>query len=145
MERKIKFICKAVKWFDKVNGNTYHSVKVTRVKDNAVIVDIFQYGYGSHYQQTALVAMYQAGWLPKKYNKDNVYGNYERENNYPIYWDCVQGTDKRQTERVESMNKLFKALRHKKAQVKMLDKTYEQYKQELINIQTSYIKMNKLI
>jgi len=79
-----------VKWFDKVNGNTYHSVRITRIKDNAVVVGAFQYGYGDQYQYTAFEAMFKAGWIPKRYNKDNVY-LYERENNYPIYWDCREG------------------------------------------------------
>ena len=52
--RQIKFTCIAKKWFDKVNGNTYHSVRVTRHKDGAVVVGQFQYGYGEHYKQTAL-------------------------------------------------------------------------------------------
>jgi len=87
MQRTIKFICIAIKWFDKVNGNTYHSVRITRCKDNKVIVGQIQYGYGSQYQQTSLEIMLKNGWLPKKYNRENLY-LYERENNYPIFWDC---------------------------------------------------------
>lgn len=45
--RKIKFVCNAVRWFDKINGNTYHSVRITRIKDGKVIADQFQYGYGN--------------------------------------------------------------------------------------------------
>lgn len=94
--RKILFVCNAVKWFDKVNGNTYHSVKVTRYKDGAVIVHAFTYGYGEHYKQTALEIMGKAGWLPKKYLEPCKHGGdhsylYERENNYPILWNVSDG------------------------------------------------------
>jgi hypothetical protein len=54
---RIKFNCDAVKWFDKVNGNTYHSVSITRNEDGAVIKGQFQYGYGDHYRQTAIEEM----------------------------------------------------------------------------------------
>jgi len=60
-----KFTCNAIKWFDKVNGNTYHSVRVIRHKDNKIVTGQFQYGYGEQYQQTALEEMIRAGWLPK--------------------------------------------------------------------------------
>jgi hypothetical protein len=90
MEPKIKFLAVAVKWFDKVNGNTYHSVKVTRTRDGAVLACPYSYGYGDQYRQTALDAMFQAGWLPKKYNKDTIY-LYERENNYPVSWEVHHG------------------------------------------------------
>ncbi len=41
------------RWFERVNGNTYHSVKV--YKDGQLIGYVpFTYGYGSQYEQTAL-------------------------------------------------------------------------------------------
>ena len=54
---KIKYIVNAVKWWDKVNGNTYHSVRVTRCEDGKQLVGPMQYGYGDHYRQTALEIM----------------------------------------------------------------------------------------
>ena len=90
MESKIKYNCNAVKWFEKVNGNTYHSVRVTRCKDGKVIVGEYQYGYGEHYRQTALEVMTTEKWLPKKYRNGNAY-LYERENNYPIIWNVSEG------------------------------------------------------
>lgn len=90
---KIKFICHAIKWFDKVNGNTYHSVRITRTSDGKTIVGQFQYGYGDHYRQTALEEMDKAKWLPKKYRGDNRW-LFERENNYPIYWSVTHSTKK---------------------------------------------------
>ena len=94
--RQIKFTVIAKKWFDKVNGNTYHSVRCIRHKDNAVVVGQFQYGYGEHYKQTALSAMLSAEWLPHEYAKKSVGGGdcsylYERENNYPILWTVSEG------------------------------------------------------
>lgn len=65
----IKFVCNAVLWFDKINGNTYHSVRITRIKDNKIICGKFTYGYSESYKQTALLTMIENKWLPKKYNK----------------------------------------------------------------------------
>jgi hypothetical protein len=94
MENKIKFIANAVRWFDRVNGNTYHSVNITRVKDGKTIYCPLQYGYGEHYRQTALEAMSKNNWLPEQYKTGsgdyNTY-RYERENNYPIYWNVTDG------------------------------------------------------
>lgn len=97
---KYKYTCNAVKWFDKINGNTYHSVRVIRHKDGAVIVGQFQYGYGDHYRQTALEEMLRSKWLPVKYRhihrhmdtnvQKSIY-DYERENNYPILWNVSDG------------------------------------------------------
>lgn len=84
-----KYTCNAVKWFDKANGNTYHSVRITRHKDGKTIVGSFTYGYGDHYRQTAIETMLKANWLPKKYNQENSY-LFERENNYPIIWICYK-------------------------------------------------------
>jgi len=53
--------------------------------------------------------------------------------------------DKRSIERLNSINDLFKALRAKKAQLKMIDKTFEAYKQELINLQSNMVKINNLL
>jgi len=94
--RKIKFIVVAVKWFDKVNGNTYHSVTITRTRDGKTLYCPFQYGYGDHFEQTAIEAMSLAKWLPVKYRGRDQRGvteaySYCRENNYPIYWDVSDG------------------------------------------------------
>ena len=86
---KIKFICNAVKWFDKVNGNTYHSVRVTRCKDGKVIATPYQYGYGDHYRQTAWELMLENKWIPKKYACQLYL--FDRENDYPIDWNVSHG------------------------------------------------------
>lgn len=87
---KIKFVCEARRWFDKINGNTYHSVRVTRVSDGKTIASPMQYGYGDHYRQTALEIMSKSNWIPKKYMNSKLY-MYERENNYPILWNVSDG------------------------------------------------------
>ena len=92
-QRKIKFIANACRWFDRVNGNTYHSVRITRLKDNITLVCPWQYGYENHYQQTALTAMAKEKWLPVKY-RGRTKNMYERENNYPIEWNVSDGTKK---------------------------------------------------
>ena len=75
MERTIKFVAHARRWFDKVNGNTYHSVRIVRCADGAVLCCPFQYGYGDQYRQTALMAMCENGWIPEKYGKRNGNGS----------------------------------------------------------------------
>ena len=106
MERKIKFTVIARRWFDGINGNTYHSVRCIRHKDGAVIAAGFTYGYGEHYKQTALENMYNAGWFKsyrqQKTTKDGIPFRYtptslyllERENNYPILWQVSDGLKK---------------------------------------------------
>jgi len=89
MQKKFTVIAK--KWFDKVNGNTYHSVRCIRHKDGKVIAAPFQYGYGDSYRQTAIQAMIEAKFIPKKYKKDGLFWAYERLNDYPIIWDVSEG------------------------------------------------------
>jgi hypothetical protein len=96
---KIKFSAYVVLWRDKINGNTYHSARITRCKDGKKLFCPLTYGYGEAYKQTALAAMDKAGWLPKKYCvKHNTGGTnnimYERENNYPILWNVCEETKK---------------------------------------------------
>lgn len=90
MNRTIKYICNASRWRDKVNGNTYHSVRVTRCRDGKVIAAEWQYGYGEQYRWTATKLMLDKGWLPSKYD-EKTYSKFERENNYPIEWIVSDG------------------------------------------------------
>ena len=94
--RKIKFLAHAVRWLDRVSGNTYHSVRITRCKDGAILACPFQGGYGECYKQTALEAMAGQKWLPVKYRGNRANGSslafsYEMENNYPIEWNVTDG------------------------------------------------------
>lgn len=53
----------ARRWFDRINGNTYHSVAVY-VDGESVGVKPFQYGYGDHYRQTAHKILQEANVFP---------------------------------------------------------------------------------
>ncbi len=87
-----KFTCIACRWHD-FYGNTYHSVRITRHKDGAVISSgkNLEYGYDSAYEQTALKLMAEAKWLPVKYRGENDRWAFERENNYPTIWNVSDG------------------------------------------------------
>lgn len=53
----------ARRWFERTNGNTYHSVRI--FKDGEQIVFLpFQYGYGEQWLQTALDWMREQGLIP---------------------------------------------------------------------------------
>ncbi len=47
-------------WFDKVNGNTYHSARVFDKDRNLLAVAEFQYGYGDQYVDSAVEALQEA-------------------------------------------------------------------------------------
>jgi hypothetical protein len=87
--RKIKFVAHALEWFDRVKGNTYHSVRIIRCRDGKVLACPLTYGSGCQYHWTALAAMAKAKWLPPKYRPDGM--AYERQNNYPILWIVGKG------------------------------------------------------
>jgi len=78
-KNKVQFVAHGARWFDGVNGNTYHSVYVKRCSDGEVLKCEWQYGYGNHYRQTALKAMKEAGWLECETNE------------YPIEWSVSDG------------------------------------------------------
>ena len=60
----MKIEINANRWFDRVNGNTYHSVRV--IVDGKVIgINPFEYGYGSGYLQTAFGLLQDANVFPK--------------------------------------------------------------------------------
>ncbi len=91
MKIKIKYLAEVMRWFDRANGNTYHSVRVTRCRDGAVIAAEMTYGYGSSYEQTALKLMADHKWLPVKYRNGNGY-LYNQENSYPLRYVIADGT-----------------------------------------------------
>lgn len=58
----------AKEWFDKVNGNSYHSVRTTinyGMPDEKTIYAPIQYGYGEQYEYTAFNSIVEAGYVPK--------------------------------------------------------------------------------
>ena len=63
---KHQYVILAKKWFDKINGNTYHSVKL--FQDGKLIGhEPFTYGYSNHYEQTALDLLHKTG-IAKEFN-----------------------------------------------------------------------------
>jgi hypothetical protein len=94
--RPIKFVCEAIRWFDRANGNTYHASRITRCRDGAQITVPLTYGYGDHYRSTALESMAKAKWLPPRYREaaDSErlpWLAYERESGYPVLWSVTDG------------------------------------------------------
>lgn len=89
MANSKKYTVNACRWFDKANGNTYHSVKVTRHSDGAVIANGWHYGYDDHYKQTAQDLMEAEGWIESP--KDTPSHYYDRDNGYPIIWNVSDG------------------------------------------------------
>lgn len=55
----------ARRWFDKKNGNTYHSVEVYDGNNKFIGKNPFEYGYGDHYLQTAHEILQKKGHYPK--------------------------------------------------------------------------------
>jgi hypothetical protein len=55
----IKFIIEGVRWFDKINGNTYHTIYIIDARNNKQIYqsDSMIYGYEDAYKQTAIDAL----------------------------------------------------------------------------------------
>ena len=97
--KKINFVATVVRWFDKVNGNTYHSVKIERTKDGKILKSSpVIYGYGDHYRQTALDLMIEHNWIDQKYKGSNYL--FERENNYCISWNVTNGLKREMKENV---------------------------------------------
>lgn len=55
----------ARRWFNRTQGNTYHSVTVYR--DGVQVARVpYAYGYGSQYEETACDALEAAGIVPKR-------------------------------------------------------------------------------
>jgi len=51
-----RYLITALKWFDNINGNTYHSVRIAEItgtKNEELVYIPFAYGYGDSYRQTA--------------------------------------------------------------------------------------------
>ena len=65
LSSKSRVRIEACKWFDKINGNTYHTVKIDienggdseTLKTNGLV-----YGYGDHWKQTACELLDGAGY-----------------------------------------------------------------------------------
>lgn len=51
------------RWFDRVNGNTYHSCECL-INGNVVARVEFEYGYGDSYQYSGMKKLAALGYLP---------------------------------------------------------------------------------
>ena len=57
-----KYVINGFKWFERVNGNTYHNVNIIDVETNTLIVSSgMVYGYGSQWEHTAYDALIKLG------------------------------------------------------------------------------------
>lgn len=69
-DRSIKTLdIQAKEWFDKVNGNSYFSARITvnfGLPWQKVIAIHFQYGYGNTYAYQAFKALQDAGDIPQQ-------------------------------------------------------------------------------
>lgn len=104
MKRFNMMIIDGRKWFDRVNGNTYHGVTVTikhNKGDDLILHSGRVYGYGEQYIQTAIELIQKAGYLlglPKRYETESEYGKcqeYMRNNRGKFYVTCKQDCKKR--------------------------------------------------
>lgn len=85
------------RWFERVNGNTYHSVAVYDGKRLVGKAD-FAYGYGDQYRQTALDIAVKAGlYSDERYSSGGSvdYGRFQTENLF-IVCDVTRKKDLRQ-------------------------------------------------
>ena len=73
MKNNYVFLVK--KWFDKVNGNTYHSVEYHDFNTGKTITSGRVYGYEDHYKLTAYAMMVKQGYSmahsPKEFWDNN--------------------------------------------------------------------------
>lgn len=104
MKRFNMIIIDGRKWFDKVNGNTYHGVTVTikHTKGDDVVLNSDRvYGYGEQYIQTAVELIQKAGYclgLPTRYDNQSEYGKvneYMRNNRNKFYVTCKDNCKKK--------------------------------------------------
>jgi tRNA(Leu) C34 or U34 (ribose-2'-O)-methylase TrmL len=81
------------KWFDRINGNTYHSVTVL-VNNTEVLYSPFSYGYDDQYIQTAAKELHQFGYLPE-WPDNKVFWRYCDESGINLYCTATNVTRKR--------------------------------------------------
>ena len=79
------------RWFEKVNGNTYHSVVILLNGEFFSKVN-FTYGYGDHYIQSALERLLLLSHIPKGTLS---LWQYCKKNNIKYYCDVVDVTRKK--------------------------------------------------
>ena len=87
----IKYIVEAYRWFDKINGNTYHTVYITDTKTKNLVYasDTMVYGYGEQYRHTAYDGLIKKGLFK---NKDRFNHELIRD---MFYFNCTDVSRKR--------------------------------------------------
>lgn len=98
MDKKIiSIVINGLKWFDKINGNTYHSghIIVTfndEVKEYKIP---FQYGYGEQYVYSAFEALNKEGIIKESINVMLSPMKYCRDNNIKLIYNAVNVSRKK--------------------------------------------------
>lgn len=62
----IKYIIQGLRWFDKINGNTYHTVIITNKDNKQIWKSPITYGYNDQYRQTAIDHLIKEGLFKEK-------------------------------------------------------------------------------
>lgn len=88
------------KWFDKVNGNTYHGGNVIVTSDHGVkVIKIpYQYGYGDQYLYSAFEELEKAGIVKlEKYSSggSEVPWRWAKEHGITLVYSAVDVTRKK--------------------------------------------------
>ena len=71
-EENMKYKVQVCKWFDRVNGNTYHNVVII-CPDGQILKSGFKYGYGTAYKETAIKTLKENGFEATSKDLDVVY------------------------------------------------------------------------
>ena len=92
MSKKINFIViEGRRWFEKVNGNTYHSARVYVNGEHIGSVD-FEYGYGDQYIATGYMILKDKGIFSGSYTD---FMNWKMENRKKIHITCCDVSRKK--------------------------------------------------
>ena len=83
------------KWFDKVNGNTYHSSDIKVIYNDKSVKEFynqFQYGYGDHYIYTSFALLEKENILNLN---GKIYCRYCQDNNIVLSYSCAENCRKK--------------------------------------------------
>ena len=75
---KNQLVINARRWFDKVNGNTYHAVQVFDGNELIAKKGGLNYGYGEHYRQTAFEELIKVGYYSAEKRENGTYISYSK-------------------------------------------------------------------
>ena len=83
------------KWFDKINGNTYHSSNITIIYNDKSIKEFynpFQYGYGDSYIHTSFQLLEKEKVLNLN---SSSHWRYCQDNNIVLHYSCAENCRKK--------------------------------------------------